>query len=156
MLTRCFVVAFCIAISHYFIVCIGKKNWIISMDCQVGTGCKYWWHSTGVFEYDMFCTSIMISFSISDLVKYNSQVRDDRINSVLDELVKSLNEQCKKYGLRAKLTALVELPFGNFKLIVVAISFQAFSIYYPFQVLSSLFMSSTLLYDIFCISVVDI
>ena len=98
----------------------------------------------------------MISFSISDLVKYNSQVRDDRINSVLDELVKSLNEQCKKYGLRAKLTALVELPFGNFKLIVVAISFQAFSIYYPFQVLSSLFMSSTLLYDIFCISVVDI
>ncbi|XP_024631099.1 uncharacterized calcium-binding protein C800.10c isoform X1 [Medicago truncatula] len=40
------------------------------------------------------------------------QVRADRINFVLDELVKSLNEQCKKYGLRAKLTTLLELPFG--------------------------------------------
>lgn len=80
----------------------------------------------------------------------------DQINSILDELVKSLNELCKKYGLRAKPTTLVELPFGNFKFIVVAISFQAFSIYYSFQVLSSLFMSSTLLYDICCISVVDI
>jgi hypothetical protein len=27
--------------------------------------------------------------------------------------VKSLNEQCKRYGLRAKPTTLVELPFGT-------------------------------------------
>lgn len=40
------------------------------------------------------------------------QVRADRINSDFDELVKSLNERCKKYGLRAKPTTLVELPFG--------------------------------------------
>lgn len=30
----------------------------------------------------------------------------------LEELVKSLNERCKTYGLRAKPTSLVELPFG--------------------------------------------
>lgn len=40
------------------------------------------------------------------------QGRADRIQSVLDEMVKSLNERCKKYGLRAKPTTLVELPFG--------------------------------------------
>ncbi|MQL96498.1 hypothetical protein Taro_029179 [Colocasia esculenta] len=40
------------------------------------------------------------------------QVRADRIQSDLEELVKSLNERCKKYGLRAKPTTLVELPFG--------------------------------------------
>uniref|UniRef100_A0ACD6AG83 Uncharacterized protein n=1 Tax=Avena sativa TaxID=4498 RepID=A0ACD6AG83_AVESA len=36
----------------------------------------------------------------------------NQIQSELDELVKSLNEQCKRYGLRAKPTTLVELPFG--------------------------------------------
>ncbi|XP_004491645.1 uncharacterized protein [Cicer arietinum] len=40
------------------------------------------------------------------------QGRADHIQSVLDELVKSLNERCKMYGLRAKPTTLVELPFG--------------------------------------------
>ncbi|KAJ1415631.1 EH domain [Sesbania bispinosa] len=40
------------------------------------------------------------------------QAHADRIQSDLDELVKSLNERCKKYGLRAKPTTLVELPFG--------------------------------------------
>ncbi|XP_054787536.1 uncharacterized protein LOC129293548 isoform X1 [Prosopis cineraria] len=40
------------------------------------------------------------------------QVHADRIQSDLDELVKSLNERCKKYGLRGKPTTLVELPFG--------------------------------------------
>ncbi|PNX74407.1 putative calcium-binding protein, partial [Trifolium pratense] len=40
------------------------------------------------------------------------QGRADRIQSALDELVKSLNERCKQYGLRAKPTTLVELPFG--------------------------------------------
>jgi epidermal growth factor receptor substrate 15 len=40
------------------------------------------------------------------------QVRADRIQSDLDELVKGLNERCKKYGLRAKPTTLTELPFG--------------------------------------------
>ncbi|OWM84024.1 actin cytoskeleton-regulatory complex protein PAN1-like [Punica granatum] len=36
----------------------------------------------------------------------------NRIQSDLDDLVKSLNERCKSYGLRAKPTSLVELPFG--------------------------------------------
>ncbi|KAI3862189.1 hypothetical protein MKX03_007836 [Papaver bracteatum] len=40
------------------------------------------------------------------------QVRADRIQSDLEELVKALNDRCKKYGLRVKPTALVELPFG--------------------------------------------
>ncbi|KAA8547600.1 hypothetical protein F0562_004029 [Nyssa sinensis] len=40
------------------------------------------------------------------------QARADRIQLDLEELVKSLNERCKTYGLRAKPTALVELPFG--------------------------------------------
>ncbi|CAL5371415.1 unnamed protein product [Camellia sinensis] len=40
------------------------------------------------------------------------QVHVDRIQSELEELVKSLNERCKNYGLRAKPTTLVELPFG--------------------------------------------
>ena len=42
------------------------------------------------------------------------QVHADRIQSDLDELVKGLNERCKKYGLRAKPTTLTELPFGKF------------------------------------------
>ncbi|XXG87401.1 hypothetical protein AAC387_Pa11g2094 [Persea americana] len=40
------------------------------------------------------------------------QVRVDRVQSDLEGLVKALNERCKKYGLRAKPTALIELPFG--------------------------------------------
>uniref|UniRef100_A0A453TBZ3 Calcium-binding protein n=1 Tax=Aegilops tauschii subsp. strangulata TaxID=200361 RepID=A0A453TBZ3_AEGTS len=40
------------------------------------------------------------------------QERANQIQSELEELVKSLNEQCKRYGLRAKPTTLVELPFG--------------------------------------------
>ncbi|KAG4952754.1 hypothetical protein GYH30_038582 [Glycine max] len=40
------------------------------------------------------------------------QAHVDRIQTDLDELVKSLNERCKKYGLRAKPTTLLELPFG--------------------------------------------
>ncbi|KAK9944397.1 hypothetical protein M0R45_009967 [Rubus argutus] len=40
------------------------------------------------------------------------QDRVDRIQSDLDELVKTLNERCKKYGLRAKPATLTELPFG--------------------------------------------
>ncbi|XP_073011613.1 uncharacterized protein [Typha latifolia] len=34
-----------------------------------------------------------------------------QIQSNLEELVKSPNEQCKHYGLRAKPTSLIELPF---------------------------------------------
>ncbi|KAK6924582.1 EF-hand domain [Dillenia turbinata] len=34
------------------------------------------------------------------------------IQSDLEELMKSLNDRCKKYGLHAKPTSLVELPFG--------------------------------------------
>ncbi|XP_008812401.2 actin cytoskeleton-regulatory complex protein PAN1-like isoform X2 [Phoenix dactylifera] len=40
------------------------------------------------------------------------QVRADQIQSDLEQLVKALNEQCKRFGLRAKPTSLVELPFG--------------------------------------------
>ncbi|KAI4367013.1 hypothetical protein MLD38_022800 [Melastoma candidum] len=40
------------------------------------------------------------------------QVHIDRIQEELDELVKVLNDRCKKYGLRAKPTSLLELPFG--------------------------------------------
>lgn len=36
----------------------------------------------------------------------------NQIQLDLEELVKSLNERCKTYGLRAKPTSLVELPFG--------------------------------------------
>ncbi|KAL0560898.1 hypothetical protein IC582_001315 [Cucumis melo] len=40
------------------------------------------------------------------------QARADRIQSDIEELVKSLNERCKSYGLRAKPITLTELPFG--------------------------------------------
>ncbi|KAL9272111.1 NUCLEOLAR COMPLEX ASSOCIATED 4-like protein [Drosera capensis] len=40
------------------------------------------------------------------------QARADGIQSSLEELVKSLGERCKKYGLRGKPTTLLELPFG--------------------------------------------
>ncbi|XP_020112459.1 epidermal growth factor receptor substrate 15-like isoform X1 [Ananas comosus] len=40
------------------------------------------------------------------------QDRANQIQSDLEGLVKSLNEQCKQYGLRTKPTTLVELPFG--------------------------------------------
>ncbi|GAB2247037.1 hypothetical protein Droror1_Dr00006919 [Drosera rotundifolia] len=40
------------------------------------------------------------------------QARADDIQSSLEELVKSLSERCKKYGLRGKPTTLLELPFG--------------------------------------------
>ncbi|OMO55687.1 hypothetical protein CCACVL1_27087 [Corchorus capsularis] len=41
------------------------------------------------------------------------QDRANQIQSGLEELVKSVNERCKQYGLRAKPTSLVELPFGT-------------------------------------------
>ncbi|KAL8129553.1 hypothetical protein V2J09_018708 [Rumex salicifolius] len=40
------------------------------------------------------------------------KVRVEQIQSSLEEIVKSLNERCKTYGLRAKPTTIVELPFG--------------------------------------------
>lgn len=40
------------------------------------------------------------------------QGRAEHIQTDLDDLVKNLNERCKKYGLRAKPTSLLELPFG--------------------------------------------
>ncbi|KAK4409522.1 EH domain-containing protein 2 [Sesamum angolense] len=40
------------------------------------------------------------------------QDRVNQIQSDIEELVKSLNERCKTYGLRGKPTTLVELPFG--------------------------------------------
>ncbi|KAJ6919170.1 hypothetical protein NC651_013204 [Populus alba x Populus x berolinensis] len=38
--------------------------------------------------------------------------RAENIQSNLEELVKTVNERCKQYGLRSKPTSLVELPFG--------------------------------------------
>ncbi|KAF2310240.1 hypothetical protein GH714_007373 [Hevea brasiliensis] len=40
------------------------------------------------------------------------QVRADRIQSDLDELMKALIERCKKHGLEVKSTAIIELPIG--------------------------------------------
>ncbi|XP_021601726.1 epidermal growth factor receptor substrate 15 isoform X2 [Manihot esculenta] len=40
------------------------------------------------------------------------QVRADRIQSDLDELIKALIERCKKHGLEVKSTAMIELPIG--------------------------------------------
>ncbi|KAF5747243.1 epidermal growth factor receptor substrate 15-like 1 isoform X1 [Tripterygium wilfordii] len=40
------------------------------------------------------------------------QVRADRIQSDLEELVRVLTERCKKHGLDVKSTAVIELPFG--------------------------------------------
>jgi epidermal growth factor receptor substrate 15 len=42
------------------------------------------------------------------------QVRADRIQSDLEELLKALTERCKKHGLDVKSTALIELPIGTF------------------------------------------
>ncbi|CAK7346013.1 unnamed protein product [Dovyalis caffra] len=41
------------------------------------------------------------------------QVRADRIQSDLDELLKALTERCKKHGLDVKSTAVIELPFAS-------------------------------------------
>lgn len=51
---------------------------------------------------------------LPNFLNCHTQVRADHIQSDLDELVKTLNEHCKKYGLYVKPTTLVELPFGNF------------------------------------------
>lgn len=53
--------------------------------------------------------------AIVKLEQENADGVQDRANQVhldLEELVKALNERCKTYGLRAKPTSLLELPFG--------------------------------------------
>ncbi|KAL1540699.1 epidermal growth factor receptor substrate 15-like isoform X1 [Salvia divinorum] len=53
--------------------------------------------------------------AIVNLDQENADGAQDRANQVqsdLEELVKTLNERCKTYGLRAKPTSLLELPFG--------------------------------------------
>ncbi|XP_021686458.2 uncharacterized protein LOC110669233 isoform X2 [Hevea brasiliensis] len=40
------------------------------------------------------------------------QVRADRLQSDLDELMKALTERCKKYGLEVESTAMIKLPIG--------------------------------------------
>ncbi|KAG0457527.1 hypothetical protein HPP92_022684 [Vanilla planifolia] len=47
----------------------------------------------------------------SAIAKWNKD-RAEKIQTDLDELVQALNERCKEYGLRAKPTSLMELPFG--------------------------------------------
>lgn len=42
------------------------------------------------------------------------QVRADRIQSDLEELLKALTERCKKHGVDVKSSALIELPFGTY------------------------------------------
>ena len=41
-----------------------------------------------------------------------TQVRADRIQSDLEELLKALTERCKKHGIDVKSTAVIELPKG--------------------------------------------
>ncbi|KAL3838817.1 hypothetical protein ACJIZ3_023408 [Penstemon smallii] len=53
--------------------------------------------------------------SIVKLEQHNADGIQDQANLIqsdLEQLVKSLNERCKTYGLRGKPTSLVELPFG--------------------------------------------
>ncbi|XP_011096959.1 intersectin-1 isoform X1 [Sesamum indicum] len=53
--------------------------------------------------------------AIVKLEQEKADVVQDRVNQIqsdIEELVKSLNERCKTYGLRGKPTTLVELPFG--------------------------------------------
>lgn len=52
----------------------------------------------------------------SNLTSICLQDRVNQIQSDLDELVTDLNVNCKQYGLRAKPTSLVELPFGKWKI----------------------------------------
>lgn len=42
------------------------------------------------------------------------QVRADRIQSDLEELMKALTERCKKHGYDVKSAAVIELPTGTF------------------------------------------
>ena len=42
------------------------------------------------------------------------QVRADRIQLDLEELMKGLTERCKKQGIDIKSTAVIEFPIGNF------------------------------------------
>ena len=44
----------------------------------------------------------------------HAQVRADRIQFDLEELMKGLTERCKKHGIDIKSTAVIELPIGNF------------------------------------------
>ncbi|XP_016191041.1 epidermal growth factor receptor substrate 15-like 1 isoform X4 [Arachis ipaensis] len=53
-----------------------------------------------------------INSKFQEASEADKKAHADCIQSDLDELVKSLNNRCKKYGLRAKPTTLVELPFG--------------------------------------------
>ncbi|XP_015954869.1 uncharacterized protein LOC107479238 isoform X1 [Arachis duranensis] len=50
-----------------------------------------------------------INSKFQEASEVDKKTHADCIQSDLDELVKSLNNQCKKYGLRAKSTTLVEL-----------------------------------------------
>ena len=40
------------------------------------------------------------------------QVRADRIQSDIEELIKALTERCKKHGFDVKSAAIIELPVG--------------------------------------------
>lgn len=49
------------------------------------------------------------------------QVRADRIQYDLEELIKALTERCKKHGLHVKSSAIIELPKGTQKSISILI-----------------------------------
>lgn len=53
---------------------------------------------------------IKLTWFIHELVV---QTRADHIQKDLEELIKVLNERSREYGLRAKPTTLMELPFGT-------------------------------------------
>ncbi|XP_051139226.1 uncharacterized protein LOC127257012 [Andrographis paniculata] len=59
-------------------------------------------------KMELYRTIVKLDQENADGVKDQA----NQIQSDLDELVKTLNERCKTYGLRGKPTTLVELPFG--------------------------------------------
>ncbi|XVF62316.1 hypothetical protein PTKIN_Ptkin08bG0207400 [Pterospermum kingtungense] len=63
-------------------------------------------------ERKMELYQAIVKFDQGDNKDGARQDRANQIQSGLEELIKSANERCKQYGLRAKPTSLVELPFG--------------------------------------------
>lgn len=65
------------------------------------TQVNYWEVCVSIGAYDVFWPLLVV------------QVRADRIQHDLEELLKALVDRCKKYELNIKSTALIELPPGK-------------------------------------------
>lgn len=103
--------------TNYIRCCVfsglGKEDGTVSGDCKDGTRWYCRWCSSGKCSFGPMepCRNSPIR-SFNSFPYFNYQARADRIQSDIEELVKSLNERCKSYGLRAKPITLSELPFG--------------------------------------------